>query len=147
MTNAAPTQIPPIVRQAQRVRAEIEISVRRMARLDKYSVGAELRDQARQCVRLAQKAWRQPTQQRQHVRALVEAVDELKLALQLGMDVSAFRSMEEFEALGRAVVDLGRQSGGWLKSLQTMGQSAPARTAPAQRAPILSSRAAHEATP
>lgn len=147
MTHAAPSQIPPIVRQAQRVRAEIEISVRRMARMDRYTVGNELRDQARECTRLALWSWRKPAQQRQNVRALVEAVDELKMTLQLAKDVDAFRSFAEFEALSRSVVDLGRQSGGWLKSLHPMGQSAPARQTPAQRAPILSSRAAHEATP
>jgi hypothetical protein len=78
------------------------------------------------------------------VLELCSAVDDLKISMQLGKTVKAFGSFAEFEALAKLVHELGQQSGGWLKKLQSKGQNADAREQP-QCAQILSTRAAHEA--
>jgi hypothetical protein len=143
-------QLPDIARAAQRVRASIEDSVGRFARRHRYSVGADLRNAAREVARCTFLAWRDRNRQFIRVRELSTAVDNLKLEMMLAKDVSAFRSDAEFEAVARLVSDLGRQVGGWLKALHNKGQNAQGGTgSPAQRASILSSHAAshQEAAP
>ena len=104
---------PPIVKQAERVMREVEVAVRHFARYHKYSVGADLRDGARDVARLTHRAWRDSGRKSEWIDALVFAVDDLKLTLQLAKELQAFRSFSQFEGLARLVSDLGRQCGGW----------------------------------
>lgn len=137
------TELPPIVKQAQRLVADIENSVRRFSRYHKYTIGQDLRSQAMTVTRAAFRAWRDQTRQVQRAHELAIAIDELKLSLQLGKDIKAFGSFREFEAVARLASDIGRQCGGWLKRLHSKSQNAGA-SAPRQRAPILSSQAASQ---
>lgn len=70
------------------------------------------------------KAWRDRQRQAQLIEQLSEKVDDLKLALQLGQRIKAFRSFGEFEAICRIVSDLGRQVGGWKKHVQRQNAAA-----------------------
>jgi hypothetical protein len=135
---------PPVARLSHRILADVENAVRRFPRFHKFSVGADLRAHSMQVARCVHKAWRDGEQRAARVSELCSAVDDLKISMQLGKAVKAFGSFAEFEALAKLVNELGAQSGGWLKSLQSKGQNATVRE-PAQRAQILSTRAAHEA--
>lgn len=135
-------ELPEIARLAMRALAGIEEAVTRFPRRHKYLVGADLRSHAMEVARCVHRAWRERARQLQRVHELSEAVDQLKLTLQLCDAVKAFRSFGEFEVIARLVSDLGRQCGGWLKQLHAKGQNDRARNAPDQRAPILSSQAA-----
>lgn len=140
-------ELPPIARLAMRVLASIEEAVSHFPRRHRYTLGADLRGQAMQVARCAHMAWRDQSRRVPRVQDLVAAVDDLKLTLQLGQAVAAFRSFREFEAIAKLVNQMGRQCGGWLKQLRSPGQNASGRS-PMQRAPILSSRAAsQEAAP
>lgn len=134
--------LPKLVKDAQRVRAMVEESFVRMARRHRYSTGADIRAAAKAIVLLALRAWRQPENRIALAADLCDAVDVLKVELQLGKDVGAFRSFAEFEAIVRLTIEVGRQSGGWLKGLRSAGQNAPGREPLPQRAPTLSSRSA-----
>ena len=118
--------------------------MRRFPRFYKYSIGADLRAFAMQVARCVHKAWRDADQRLARVEELCSAVDDLKISMQLGQAVKAFGSFAEFEALAKLVNELGQQSGGWLKSLQSRGQNGESRETP-QRAQILSTQGAHEA--
>jgi hypothetical protein len=136
------SQLPPIAKAAMRVLAAVYQSVDRFSRVHKYTVGANLRIESMAVARAVTQAWhRRGDRQLPAVREVAVAIDNLKITLQLCDDVKAFRSFAEFEALARIVNDLGRQCGGWLKSLHSMGQN-PQGNPPGERAPILSSRAA-----
>lgn len=135
---------PPIARLSHRILADIENAVRRFPRFHKYQIGADLRAFSMQVARCIHKAWRDPEHRQERVLELCSAVDDLKVSLQLAKAVKAFGSFAEFEALAKLVNELGQQSGGWLKSLQSKGQSVQVR-GPAQRAQILSTQDAHEA--
>lgn len=141
--------LPDIARTAARIRAILEQSVQRFPRKDRYGSGADLRNGAREVVRLALVAWNEPQRRLMRVRELSTAIDGLKLDMQLAKDVNAFRSNREFEAIGRQIVDLGKQCGGWLKELHNKGQDGQGRKASVQRAPTLSGRSAsdHGANP
>jgi hypothetical protein len=133
-------QSPTIVKLAERMLKEIEIAVRYFSRFHKYRHGDTLRDRAMKVAELAHKAWRERGAI-EHVEALVDAVDNLKIALQLGQQIQAFASFRQFEALARVQADLGRQCGGWLRTRRGNGQNASAR-GQVQRAERLSPRAA-----
>jgi hypothetical protein len=135
--------LPAIAKAAARVRAAIEESVNRFARINRYSVGADLRNAARQVARLTFIAWRDRKQQLGRVRELSTAIDDLKLEMMLAKDVNAFRSMNEFEDRARLVSDVGKMCGGWLKELEKKGQNVSGNT-PRQSAHALSDHSASD---
>ncbi len=134
-------QLPPIVKLAERILLDIEQAVRRFPRYHRYSVGADLRSQAMEVARLGHRAWRAQQERPAVLERLAEAVDDLKLTLQLASQLKAFGSFAQFEAISRQAFDLGRQVGGWRKQQHPKGQNAGADARP-QRAQTLSSRAA-----
>ncbi|MEN6538887.1 MAG: four helix bundle protein [Mizugakiibacter sp.] len=135
--------LPPIAKAAERLLVEIEQAVRAFPRCHKYVIGKDLREQAMLVVRLCHRAWRDRSQQARWTAELVWAIDELRLTVQLGSRIKAFRSFAQFEQLIRLVEDLGRQAGGWKRQQQQhlKGQN-PAREAAPERAQILSTCAA-----
>ncbi len=94
-------ELPPIVRLAERLLLEIELAVRAFPRYHKYAVGAELREQARNAARLTHRAWRDRARQAEWTGKLAFAIDDVKLTLQLGKQVQAFKSFRQFEAIAR----------------------------------------------
>jgi hypothetical protein len=119
--------LPPIAKLAQRLLIDIEQAVRGFARYNRYSVGADLRTQAMQVVRVCHRAWRERARQAYWTDQLVWAIDELKLTLQLAKDVHAFRGFAQFEQLIRLAEDLGRQAGGWKRQQHNPKGQSPAR--------------------
>jgi len=134
-------ELPPIAKIAMRILVAIEDATGRFPHRHKYRLGADLRDQAMRVARLVHRAWRDRDRQVERVRELAEAIDDLKLMLQLSDSVEAFRTGNEFESIARLASEIGRQCGGWLKRLQSKGQNVTG-DGPAQRALILSAHAA-----
>ena len=93
--------LPPIVRTAERLLREIEQAVRGFARYHKYTIGTDLRQQAMTVVRVCHRAWRDRQQQAHWVDQLRWAIDEIKLSLQMGSQIRAFKSFNQFEMLIR----------------------------------------------
>ena len=81
-------------------------------------------------------ARREREQQSDRIGELAEAIDDLKLRMQLAQQVKAFTSFAQFEMLARLAGDLGRQCGGWQKRRKDKGQNASA-SVPGQRPSIL----------
>jgi uncharacterized membrane-anchored protein YjiN (DUF445 family) len=137
---------PPIVKLTETVLVEVELAVRSFPRYHKYSVGADLRRDAREVARAAIRAWRDHEHRGDRLGELAAAIDDLKLTLQLAQRVEAFKSFKQFEALARTISNLGRQCGGWQRK-HLKGQNRTATT-PAGRAQTLSARgASNEAHP
>jgi hypothetical protein len=131
--------LPQLVKDSERLLKEIEEAVSRWARAHRYMHGATLRTQAMQVAQLAHRAWRIRERREALTDQLIEAVDDLKLSLQLGSQIKAFASFAQFEALARQVNSIGQQCGGWRrKQLAIKGQNAQQRDA-GQRAEALSS--------
>ena len=138
-----PFGLPPIAKAAERLLVEIEQAVHGVPRSHKYAIGKDLREQAMQVTRLCHRAWRDRHQQLTWTTQLVWAVDELRLTMQLGSRIKAFKSFRQFEMLIRLTEDLGRQAGGWKRQQEQhrKGQN-PTREAAPERAQILSTCAA-----
>jgi hypothetical protein len=133
--------IPTIVKAAERFMADLEIAVARFPRAHRYTLGSDLRAQAMVVARAAHRSWRDQAGRVERILELSDAIDDLKLRMQLGSNVNAFVSLAQFEALARSLSDLGRQCGGWRKQYSAKGQNARPSVAE-QRPLILSSRAA-----
>jgi hypothetical protein len=128
---------PPIIRHASNFRRDLELAVLRFPRRHRYVIGLELRTAAQLVAKLANKAWRRPLQRQYLVSDLDEAVDDMKLSMQLAKDLHAFASFAQFEDLARKLSELGREVGGWRKQFHPKGQNGSARV-PGQRAKTLS---------
>ena len=135
--------LPPIAQLARRFLVEVEQAVRGFSRYHRYALGADLRKQAMQLVVLCHRAWRDRGGVAHWVNRLVWAVDEIKIALQLGSEIRAFRSFGVFEQLILMAEDIGRQAGGWKRQLMQHpnGQN-PAASSRPECAKTLSARTA-----
>lgn len=134
-------RLPEIAKKAERLLIDIEQAVREFVRYHKYTLGSDLRAQAMKVVRMCHRAWRDRQRQAQWVSELIWAIDELKLSLQLGSQLRAFKSFKQFEALIRTAEDVGRSAGGWKRHLHLKSQN-PVSANSRERAQILSGRAA-----
>ena len=137
-----PSQLPPIVKAAERLCVEIEQAVRTFHRYHRYAIGTNLRDQAMRVLDLANRAWRDRSRQARWATDLVWAIDELLSRLQVAKLLQATKNFAQFEHLLRLIEEIGKQAGGWRKSLHLKGQNAPSPSAVAQRAETLSTCAA-----
>lgn len=109
----------PIWRDAKQLLLVVEQAVRMFSRYHKYTVGSDLRSQAMKVCRLvilANSAW---DERRHHVGQLVLAAEELKILIQLAKEVKAFASFKQFQEAAELAVAIGKQSGGWLRRVQS----------------------------
>ena len=135
-------QLPPIIKQSERLLLEIEQEVRRFARYHKYATGADLRTEAKQIVLAARQAWFDKDARAAWIHELALAIEKLKISMQLGMQLKAFTSFKMFEHLARQAEDLSRQARGWNDQVKhPKGQNSQAAILPTKRAKILSTHA------
>jgi len=108
----------PIWRDANQLLLLIEQAVSFFPRYHKYTLGTDLRRQAMTVCRLIVRAYNDTERRRQYVHQLNDAVDDLKIQVQLAKELAAFRNFKEFEAIATMTVAVGKQSGGWKRRLQ-----------------------------
>lgn len=117
---------PAIWADAMRLATEIEVAVRGFSRYHKYTLGTDLRRQAAQVCRRVARAARFPDRRIDTLRALVEAVEDLKISIQLAKEVQAFASFAQFQRVVELAVLVGKQSGGWWKQARSAAPRAAA---------------------
>ena len=132
--------LPPAVRLAEGLARDIEQASARFQRAHRYTFGSELRKRAWDVLATANRAARKPAQRGVLLEQLVDEVDDLKLALQLGQTLRQFSSFAQFEALMRSAIQLGQQVGGWHRMIHPKGQNDHVQ-ARGQRAKTLSTHA------
>jgi hypothetical protein len=116
---------PAIWADAMLLATEIEVAVRGFPRYHKYTLGSDLRRQAAWVCRQVARAARFPERRTQTLEALVMAVEDLKITIQLAKEVQAFANFAQFQRVVEIAVRVGKQSGGWWKQ----ARSAAPRTA------------------
>jgi hypothetical protein len=108
----------PIWRDATQLLLAVEQAVRHFPRYHKYTLGTEMRQQAMKICQLVSRSWQDKARAPETLPRLVLAVDDLKIQLQLGRELQVFRNFAEFEKLAGLTVQVGKQSGGWLRRMQ-----------------------------
>lgn len=133
--------LPDVEKLAARVHAVIVEALGRFPKKYRYTTGERLRGSAEQIHYHLHLAWNNPQRRISEASQALAQIDLLKVRLQLAENLQAFGSLAECEMVGRLVIELGGQCGGWLAALRNKGQSAPAQRR-AQRARTLSSQVA-----
>ena len=108
---------PPIYRDAKKLVVQVEQAVKQFARYNRYSLGADLREQAFKVLRLLHRACRTRDVQTKQLKNVLYAVDDVKLTLQIAKELHMFQSFAVFEQLAELVQGISKQCVGWLKSL------------------------------
>lgn len=107
---------PPIQLQAQQLLFEVEAAVRHFPRYHKYTLGSEMRLTALRIMQCIQRALSRKSKRRM-VQRLSETIDDMKTQVLLAKQLGCYGSKHTFSRLTELVVNLGKQSGGWLKRL------------------------------
>ena len=106
----------PIYRAAADLVVLLDRVVRDFSRFHKYSLGTRLRDSAMEIVLLVAKCNRRE-ERSERLPELCSQVEELKILVNLGKEVSAFQSFKQFAQVMEQVMALARQAEGWRRSL------------------------------
>lgn len=107
----------PIYKKALDLAVYSESIVRGFSRYHKYSIGADLRALSRRVVTLIISA----NSREDKLAALLtlrDTIEELKVVIIICKEVKAFKSFTSFQQAAEAVVNLGRQCEGWIRSVK-----------------------------
>ncbi len=111
----------PIYKKAFDLTLYFEKTVRHFSRYHKYTLGAELRERARETVRLIMRANNFQADNSQAkldtLLELREELEQIKLAIRLCKEVKAFHNFKSFQVAINHVIDISKQNEGWIKSL------------------------------
>ena len=121
----------PIYKAAFDLLVFLEGLVRNFPRYHKYTHGADLRNTAREVLKLIIRA-NNSEEKLPILRELRERVEELKLLVRICKEVRAFPNFKAFEHSVEMVVDISRQNEGWLRSMEKRGAGRSPRIHPAQ---------------
>lgn len=94
----------------------IEKIVRDFPRYHKYTFGARLRETSLEVVLLIGRAYRKGPDRLPLVAELCERVEEMKLLVNVGREIQAFRSFKQYAQVMEQVVNIARQAEGWRKA-------------------------------
>jgi len=106
----------PIYRAATTLAVSMERMARGFSRFHKYTTGARLREASTNVVLLVGRAYRRGPDRNDILASLCEAVEELKLLVNLGKEVQAFQSFKQYAQAMEQVVSVARQAEGWRKA-------------------------------
>jgi four helix bundle protein len=119
----AQTEHLPIYKSAYDLCIYFEQVVRNFSRYHKYSLGADLRDGAREVLKLIVRA-NSRRDKSPILHELREELEEVKVLLRLCHDVKAFPNFNSFEHAISLVTEIAKQNEGWLKRQgQSQGQN------------------------
>ena len=107
----------PIYRESFKFLIYCESIVKNFSKYHKYSHGADLRDTARQAVKLVIRA--NNSQLKTPVlEELRITLEEIKLIIRICKEVKAFNNFKSFETAINQVTNMCRQAEGWLKHVR-----------------------------
>lgn len=105
----------PLYKKAMDTAVKVETVVKGFSRYHKYTLGTDLRNHAREIVRLVIRA-NSHTDKSGALCLLRDTIEDLKITIHLCKEVKAFKNFSTFQSIGEAVSDMSRQCEGWIKS-------------------------------
>ena len=107
----------PIYKKAMELTVFIENAVKGFSRFHKYSIGTRMRETSWSVLSLVIKANNTPVKDRLTLlRDLRDTIADLNTTLTVAKELKTFANFNSYRHAARLVVDIGRQSEGWLKS-------------------------------
>ena len=107
----------PIYKKAMDISIYIENIVRGFSRYHKYTLGTDLRNLSREVVRLIIRA-NSEREKYLTLCTLRDTIEELKVTVRICKEVKAFKSFNSFKYAVEEVINLSKQSEGWIKSMR-----------------------------
>ncbi len=105
----------PIYKAAFDLNVYVETIVRGFSRYHKYTLGTELRNRAREIVKLIVHA-NNSQEKLPTLCILREELEQLKLTTRLCKEVKAFHNFQSFQVAINHVITISKQTEGWIKS-------------------------------
>ncbi len=105
----------PIYKAAFDLCLYFENYVRRMARYDKYTLGADLRNLSRDVLRLIVRANSEENRV-ETLREIRSKLEELKVVVRLARESGAIGKASSYQYAAQRIAAIGRQNEGWLRS-------------------------------
>ena len=106
----------PIYRKAMESAIYFENIVRNFSRYNKYNLGAEMRKNSRDIVKLIIQA-NSSRNKLPLLHELREHIEELKILLRISKESKAFHNFNSFKHALECVVSISKQNEGWIKGL------------------------------
>ncbi len=104
----------PIYKAAFDLNVYVEQIVRNFSRYHKYTLGTELRNRAREIVKLIVRA-NNSAEKLPVLFTLREELEQVKLTIRLCKEVNAFYNFKSFQVIINQVIDVSKQTEGWIK--------------------------------
>ena len=106
----------PIFRASFDLAVHIEKIVKNFSRYHKYTLGTELRNQSRRIVESVIEANSNRNHRKEHLLALREKLEQLKVLARLCHESGAFQSTRSYLYVSEKIVGIAKQNEGWLKT-------------------------------
>ena len=106
----------PIYKAAFDLNLYFEQTVRHFSRYHKYTLGTELRERAREIVKLIVRA-NNSQEKLPTLFVLREELEQLKLTTRLCKEVKAFHNFNSFQVAINQVITISKQNEGWITYL------------------------------
>jgi len=105
----------PIFKKALELNVYVEEVVRNFAQYNKYAIGSELRQKAREVLYGIYRVYFSENK-KEDIMALRNSIEELKITIYLAKELKALRGFKQFEILSHLAVELAKQAQSWLGS-------------------------------
>ena len=103
----------PIYRSALNLCVYIETIVKGFDKYHKYTIGEDLRTYSKELMFMIHRA-NISQEKKEKLENLTYKCEDLKMLIQLGKELKAFKSFKQFEISSKHTVDVCRQSQAWL---------------------------------
>ncbi|MCP4108876.1 MAG: four helix bundle protein [Desulfobacteraceae bacterium] len=108
-----------IYKAAYDLNVYFEKTVRYFSRYNKYTLGTELRNSAREIVKLIIRA-NNENDKLQTLLELRELLEQLKFTVHLCKEINAFNNFNSFQVAINQIIDISRQNEGWIKTFSKL---------------------------
>ena len=95
----------------------LEDVIRAFERYHRYTVGADLRNCAKEILFIMHRAnLSKGTQRSEYIKTLRDKSEDMKVLIYISKELKAFRSFDHFENASKLAVDVTRQAQAWLNA-------------------------------
>jgi len=107
----------PIYRSVMKLCIYVESIVKSFDKYHKYTIGEDLRSFSKEMLFMIHRA-NIAKEKKEKLQNLTYRCEDMKMLINLSKELKAFKSFKQFEHISKLVIDVCKQSQGWLNSTQ-----------------------------